>query len=178
MAILTNIFSIDATYLKTTDSFGNTVQTKIWGTLTRETTYANIDTAIRALCSLSRNSYDDTILQSNEVFRYDMNSGDAKTINQAKSLKFAIGGEYNNSVLNETMIWSGSLNPEVTFLQIKTAMGTVYVTGNNQPEFQVDQLYSLIDYPRYKTERNLNITGSQYLESTAIAEVSVNEQLA
>lgn len=178
MAILINIFSIDATYLKTTDPFGNTVQTKIWGNLTRETTYTNIDTAMRALCSLSKNSYDDTILQSNEVFRYDMNSGDAETINQAKNLKFAIGGQYNASILNESTIWSGSLNPEVTFLQVKTAMGTISVSGNNQPEFQADQLYSLIDYPRYKTERNLNITGTQYLESSAIAEVSVNEQLA
>ena len=178
MAVLINIFSIDATYLKTTDSFGNTVQTKIWGTLTKRTTYANIDTAMRALCSLSKNSYNDTILQSNEVFRHDMYDGDAEQINTAKSLKFAIGSYINASILNESIIWSGSLNPEVTFGQIKTAMGTVYVEGNNQPEFQANQLYSLIDYPRYKTERNLNITGSQYLESVAIAEISVNEQLA
>ncbi len=48
--------------IKSTDSFGNDYDNKIWSSLNPEATYQQVDAASRALIGLSKNTYDDTIL--------------------------------------------------------------------------------------------------------------------
>mgnify|MGYP003408251845 CR=1 FL=1 len=48
--------------IKSTDSFDNEYDNKIWGSLNPSTTYEQIDAASRALIGLSKNTYGDSIL--------------------------------------------------------------------------------------------------------------------
>lgn len=48
--------------IKATDSFGNTVDSKIWGSLNPNATYQQVDANSRALIGLSKNTYDDSTL--------------------------------------------------------------------------------------------------------------------
>ena len=63
----TTIGQIDQFILKTTDNLGETVETGISKKFVgnAEATYSNVDTAMKALASLSTNTYSDTICVTN-----------------------------------------------------------------------------------------------------------------
>lgn len=59
---MAEIGTVSACHIKSTNSFGETVQTKILGAMNPEATYTEVDTANRALIGLTKNTYDDTVL--------------------------------------------------------------------------------------------------------------------
>lgn len=63
----TTIGQVDQFILKTTTNLGETVETGISKKFigNSEATYANVDTAMKALASLSTNTYSDTICVTN-----------------------------------------------------------------------------------------------------------------
>lgn len=65
MASSTTVGDVNAIYLKSNDQLGNAYETRINTTksfLKPETTYGQVDTAMRQLTSLSSNTYEDTLL--------------------------------------------------------------------------------------------------------------------
>ena len=75
MAASTTVGDVSAIYLKSKDQVNNEYETKINTTksfLKPETTYSQVDTAMRQLCSLSFNTYDDTLLITSVSVNYEM----------------------------------------------------------------------------------------------------------
>lgn len=65
MAANSAVGDVNAVYLQTFDQLGNKYQTKInttKSTITRTTTYSQVNAAMRNLVSLSSNTYEDTLL--------------------------------------------------------------------------------------------------------------------
>ena len=75
MAASATVGDVSAIYLKSKDQVDNAYETKINTTksfLKPETTYSQVDTAMRQLCSLSFNTYDDTLLITSVSVNYEM----------------------------------------------------------------------------------------------------------
>jgi len=75
MAASATIGDVSAVYLISNDQLGNRYETKInttKSTINEETTYQQVDTAMRQLASLSTNTYDDTLLITSVSVNYEM----------------------------------------------------------------------------------------------------------
>lgn len=164
---------IDSGYLQTTDSLGNTTETKFWGTLnTNVQSYQSIDDATRALCSLSKNTYDDTLLKS--TVGYGNGVDNDFVVGTAKQVSCRIKNTGTQRIVLEKTIWSGSINPEVTAQQMKETFGHIpdsngYYTENN---LGPTTLFSLVDTRQVVPQGNCQINARS--QNT----ISVNEQLS
>lgn len=168
MAMFTGLTQIDATYLKSIDPFNNPVQTKIWGTLNKNSSLENVDAATRALCSLSKNTYNDTILQA--IINYNNNDNEEPVGTNSKlEIKATSNGVTPVRDITRT-VWSGSLNPEKSINDIQDAIGICsYSTLTSE-----NKLFYLIDPDKYEIELQ-STTVNYFGKSTA--EISVNEYL-
>lgn len=75
MAASATIGDVSAVYLVSNDQLGNRYETKInttKSTIDENTTYQQVDTAMRQLASLSTNTYDDTLLITSVSVNYEM----------------------------------------------------------------------------------------------------------
>ena len=75
MAATDIVGDVSAVYLVSNDQLGNRYETRIntnKSTINGETTYQQVDTAMRQLASLSTNTYDDTLLITSVSVNYEM----------------------------------------------------------------------------------------------------------
>lgn len=173
---LPGINKIESSYLKTTNSFGETVETKFWGPLSLVNSFQYIDAAARALCSLSKNTYNDTLLKGTESYDKGILTGQGNTpIGTSEKLQVRIAS-YNitPSIVVEKVVWSGALNPEATFEDVKAALGFI---PNHNGYYQDDDigpttLFSLID------PRTIVPQGQYQIAGRSQSTISVNERLA
>lgn len=174
------IEKIDAMYLQSTDTYGTTQKNKIWGTINfKNTTLAAVDTSQRALCTLTRNTYDDTILTT--IFRYYNATQATNPTGPNEKLilyyKHRIG---TDTIIGdgESTVWSGSLNPELSPATIQNLLGQYLIAfdGSITDSPSETQLFSLVDYQKfYNPQLQQNVLS---ISGQSTSEVSVNEYLA
>lgn len=158
---LKGIYSTNALYLKTFDSFGNEMQNKIWGTLNaRNITYEQVDEAIRALNGLSKNTYNDSIIDAPVNLGVILLNDEYKNkpIGDVQSITLT----YLSKNINNFKIF-GSLNPSVTYQTVNDALkkdDTPTTSGVNPTS-----LYYLMPAFSGNNDTNLN------------SKISVNEQI-
>ena len=173
MLSLSGVSKIESAYLKTINTYGQRIETKFWGTLNPNVTdYQVIDDSTRALCSLSKNTYDDTLLKS--TLSYGNSIDDNIIVGTTEKVTCRINTITNPAIEFEKTIWSGSINPEVTAADLKNSFG--YVPDRNgsftEDNLGPTTLFSLIDV------RQIVPQGNYYLRARSQTTVSVNEQLS
>lgn len=168
MPAFVGLTQIDATYLKSIDSFENNTLTKIWGPLNKNSTLQNIDAATRALCSLSKNTYNDTILQAILNYNGGNDNNPIGGNNKQLQIRVATVSPAPYKSIDKT-VWSGYLNPEKSHNDIINAI------GDNSSQYAENQLFHLVDRQKFEIELQTNNI-IYYGRSTA--EISVTEYLA
>lgn len=173
------IGQIDAMYLQSTDAYGTTQKNKIWGTINQTSTLAAVDTSQRALCTLTRNTYDDTILTT--IFKYSNATQATNPTGPNEKLTLYYQHRIGTDTIidkGERTIWSGSLNPELSPANIQNLLGKYIIAfdGSITTSPSETQLLSLVDHQKfYNPQLQQNVLS---MNGQSTAEVSVNEYLA
>ena len=184
---LANIMNPDSMYLVSIDTYGNETKYKVWGTinniLSYQMTYQKIDDSQRALCTLTRNTYQDTLLKTTERFaanvahpEYPISTTDKLSL-VVDTYETQEQGTIKKNLLTKT-IWSNSLNPEITNQTIVNVIGAIsqYKTpAEINATISETQLLSLVDFTQIPSATS---TTPMITSTTGESTVSVNEQLA
>lgn len=151
-----------AIYIKSVDAYGKEYENKIWGAFNSTSslvTYQSVDTATRALNGLSKNTYNDTILEAN----INLQTVEPKTdtIGDITNLTISnYGSSEEVYKIDNFKIW-GKLNSAVTYSTLIKAL------QNDDGTITEDNLYYLI-IKNSISPRNTRL----------LSLISINEKLA